>query len=215
MTAQNANPTQPVRRPGRPRGGAISVEQRKHLLDIALQLFAEQGIAETSLNAIARAAGVSPAMLHYYFHSREALLDVVIAERFLPLRQQLVQIFSEHPDDPMNAITRMAETFAGLVEEHRWFAPLWMQEVSGGLLKERMLANHGGGNREAIIHAIERWQQQGKLNPALSPWLLVTSLVSLILVPTAQLQSGLLDASVNRETILSHALALLRQGILQ
>lgn len=215
MVAQNANPTPNARRPGRPRGGAISAEQRGQLLDIALNLFAQQGVAETSLNAIARAASVSPAMLHYYFQSREALLDVIIAERFLPLRQQLSRIFSEHPDDPINAITRMTETFASLVEQHHWFAPLWMQEVSGGLLKERMLASHGRGNHEVIIQAIERWQQQGKLNPALSPWLLVTSLVSLILVPAAQRQSGLLDASVTHETIRNHALALLRQGILQ
>ncbi|KAA1337047.1 TetR/AcrR family transcriptional regulator, partial [Escherichia coli] len=74
------------RRPGRPRGGKRVTASREQLLDIALNLFSRQGIANTSLNAIAREAGVTPAMLHYYFNSREQLLDAMIEERFLPLR---------------------------------------------------------------------------------------------------------------------------------
>jgi AcrR family transcriptional regulator len=35
-------------------------------MDIALTLFARHGIARISLNAIAKEAGVTPAMLHYY-----------------------------------------------------------------------------------------------------------------------------------------------------
>lgn len=62
---------------------------REQLLDIALNLFSRQGIANTSLNAIAKEAGVTPAMLHYYFNSREQLLDAMIEERFLPLRERI------------------------------------------------------------------------------------------------------------------------------
>jgi AcrR family transcriptional regulator len=37
---------------------------RAHALDAALNLFATHGIAPTSLRDIARAAGVTPALLH-------------------------------------------------------------------------------------------------------------------------------------------------------
>ncbi|VTP61902.1 Potential acrAB operon repressor [Leclercia adecarboxylata] len=67
------------------------------MLDIALDLFSRQGIARTSLNAIAKEAGVTPAMLHYYFNSREQLLDAMIEERFLPLRSAIGALFSAHP----------------------------------------------------------------------------------------------------------------------
>ena len=69
------------RKPGRPRGSRPNAENRERLIDIALRLFSQQGIARTSLNAIAREAGVTPAMLHYYFNSREQLLDVMIEGR--------------------------------------------------------------------------------------------------------------------------------------
>ncbi len=68
MTAQKDNgKSLKVRKPGRPRGSRPSGDNREHLLDIALRLFSQQGIGHTSLNAIAREAGVTPAMLHYYF----------------------------------------------------------------------------------------------------------------------------------------------------
>ena len=58
------------RKPGRPRGSKPNTANREQLINIALRLFSQQGIARTSLNAIAREAGVTPAMLHYYFNSR-------------------------------------------------------------------------------------------------------------------------------------------------
>lgn len=132
MTAQKDNgKSLKVRKPGRPRGSKPSGDNREHLLDIALRLFSQQGIGHTSLNAIAREAGVTPAMLHYYFNSREQLLDVVIEERFLPLRSEITAIFAAHPDDPVTALTEMVKTLAELAARYEWFAPLWMQEVIG------------------------------------------------------------------------------------
>ena len=71
MSAQKDN--EAPRRPGRPRGQKSGSANREQLMDIALALFARHGIARISLNAIAKEAGVTPAMLHYYFSSREAL----------------------------------------------------------------------------------------------------------------------------------------------
>ena len=66
--------------PGRP---AASLERnaRDLLLTAATELFAEQGVAATTFAMIAKRAGLTPAMLHYYFQDREELLDVVVEER--------------------------------------------------------------------------------------------------------------------------------------
>src|SRR6516164_4420717 len=82
------------RRPGRPSGA--QGDMREQLLDIALELFARQGVAETTIGAIAREAGVTPAMVHYYFKTRDQLLDMLIEERFVPLRAKLGQAFTDH-----------------------------------------------------------------------------------------------------------------------
>ena len=50
------------------------------MLDVAIQLFAERGIAATTVAQIA-AAGVTSAMVHYYFTNREQLLDAIVEER--------------------------------------------------------------------------------------------------------------------------------------
>ncbi|WP_159098006.1 TetR/AcrR family transcriptional regulator, partial [Klebsiella pneumoniae] len=84
MTAQKDQDA--PRRPGRPRGKKPGTANREQLMDIALTLFARDGAGRVSLNAIAKEAGVTPAMLHYYFSSRDALVTQLIEERFMPLR---------------------------------------------------------------------------------------------------------------------------------
>ena len=213
MAAQKDNDV--PRRPGRPRGKKPGTASREQLMDIALMLFARQGIAHTSLNAIAKEAGVTPAMLHYYFSSREALVDQLLEERFMPLRSEIGQIFIEHPEDPVTAFTLLIEALGTLAEKHNWFAPLWMQEVIGEMpvLRQHMHARFGEDKYHRMLTTVKRWQEEGKLNPALSPELLFTTLISLVLVPFSRLRTDTRLASVSRQTIVSHALTLIRQGI--
>lgn len=130
----------PTRRPGRPSGAARGPEQRSRLLDAALVLFARQGIVDTTLGEIAREAGFTPAMMHYYFKARDQLLDVLIDERFAPLRSALGVPFQENPDDPVAAITQLAQRLVQVASDHPWFPSLWVREVisDGGLLRQRM-----------------------------------------------------------------------------
>jgi AcrR family transcriptional regulator len=201
------------RKPGRPRGGAINVEQRDHLLDIALHLFAQQGIAETSMNAIARNAGVTPAMMNYYFHSREALLDIIIEERFLPVRSRIFAVFVANADAPMLAIEQMVRELASTAQRDCWFAPLWMQEAvsENSPLRLRIQEKFGKEARIKILSIMEGWKKQGKINAQINTVLLMSSLLSLVLVPLVQLRPG--DDDETREAIVQHALALLCKGI--
>ncbi|MFU0965147.1 TetR/AcrR family transcriptional regulator [Kluyvera ascorbata] len=203
------------RKPGRPRGSRPNAENRERLIDIALRLFSQQGIARTSLNAIAREAGVTPAMLHYYFNSREQLLDVMIEERFLPLREQITGVFGEYPDDPVMALSEMVKTLAIVAAQHEWFAPLWMQEVIGEMpvLRQHLHARFGEEKYHATLARVKSWQESGKVNPHLTAELLFTTLLSLVLVPFSRMRNDERLAMLTPEIIVSNALALLRQGI--
>jgi AcrR family transcriptional regulator len=53
------------------------------VLDTAAEMFAEQGYAEVSTNAIARRAGMSPGSLYQFFANKEAIAEA-LAERYLP-----------------------------------------------------------------------------------------------------------------------------------
>ncbi|GAA3242048.1 TetR family transcriptional regulator [Actinocorallia longicatena] len=69
MPAEPATGRETVR-PGRRRG---PTETRPLILKAARELFAEKGFDGVSLRAIARAAGVDPALVHHFFDGKEAL----------------------------------------------------------------------------------------------------------------------------------------------
>ncbi|MBW2382947.1 MAG: TetR family transcriptional regulator [Deltaproteobacteria bacterium] len=54
---------------------------RERILDTAEELFAAHGIQGTSLRALTRRAEVNLAAVHYYFGSKDGLLDAVVGRR--------------------------------------------------------------------------------------------------------------------------------------
>jgi len=65
----------PVRRPAAP------VEMREHILDRAEALFARHGFQGVTVREIARSAAVDPALVHYYFETKQGLFDAVFVRR--------------------------------------------------------------------------------------------------------------------------------------
>jgi len=63
------------RRPGRPAG---SSDSRNRILASARELFASQGIRNTSIRAVAAAAGVDSALVHHYFGTKEKLFAAAV-----------------------------------------------------------------------------------------------------------------------------------------
>lgn len=206
----------PARRPGRPSGVKKGADKRELLLDAALKLFAQFGIGETPLSAVAKEAGVTTAMLHYYFNTREQLLDVLIEERFQPVRAGFTDIFDTHADDPLMAITSMAQCMIDAAVKYPWVAPLWVREVisESGMLKKRMEARNGDANRKIVQESITRWQAQGRLNPDLDPTLLFISLFGLTLFPLASMKMRQDAASpITPDMLRKHVAVLLFHGV--
>jgi TetR/AcrR family transcriptional regulator len=208
-----AAPRKAGRRPGRP-SGAHGAEARERLLDLALGMFAKQGIVETTLGAIAREAGVTPAMVHYYFKTRDQLLDVLIDERFIPLRTELGRAFADPEAEPADALRAFAEALVATVDKHPWFAALWVREVisDGGLLRRRTTERFGD-EKESTIARIEQWQKEGKLNPRLEPSLVFVSLFGLTVFPLATWKWREAGRHLTSEQIARHAVALLTHGV--
>jgi AcrR family transcriptional regulator len=70
------HPPRGARRPGR-RAGAPG-ESRAAILDAARELFANRGFQQTTTRAIAAAAGVDIALIHYFFGSKDKLFAAAI-----------------------------------------------------------------------------------------------------------------------------------------
>lgn len=213
MSTRPANP----RRRGRP-PAEKSADQRARLLQAALDLFAERGIAATPLNAIARRARVTPALVHYYFGNRDRLIDAVIDERLLPLMQDAVAPIADAGNDLHDALLGFARQLMRTLASTPWLPPLWLREVIGvgGLLRERLIDRVAPQVSARIAALASEAQARGALNPALDPRLLLVSLIALTVFPfaAAPIWSRLPgNADIDADTLTRHMLALLQHGL--
>ena len=69
-----------------------STDTRDRLLDVAERLFAEHGFDAVSLRAITTDAGANLAAVNYYFGSKEALIEAVVARLVEPVNRKRIDI---------------------------------------------------------------------------------------------------------------------------
>jgi len=204
------------RRPGRPR--AAGADLRERVLDAALACFARDGIAATPLRAIAQAAQVTPALLHYYFGSKPPLIEAVIAERLLPVIGEMRGQLQHAEDDHAALIAGFVNTAFELIARHPWFPPLWAREVlsDGGALRELIVTRIAPQIPKQFEQRFRAAQQRGELNPDLDSRLLVVSLIGLTLfaAASAPIWRRVFQADdIDTEMLRRLTLALLDRGI--
>lgn len=112
-------------------GGEESPDVREKILDVAERLFAENGVAETTVRAITGEAGVNVAAVNYYFRSKEDLYREVIERRRGPLNGERTRMLAECLEraggkrPPVKEVLRaLAEPSLRLCFEHPHFARL-------------------------------------------------------------------------------------------
>lgn len=205
-------PASGPKRRGRPRGARATEPLQDRLLDAALALFAQRGIADTPLSAVAAEAGVTKAMIHYHFSTREKLLDALIEERFLPLRTSLLQTLRVH-DDPVDALTAFVGNLVAQARACPWLPALWVREVTsqGGLLRAQMRARLDAIGEQRTVARIEAWQREGRLPAGLKPELLLMSIFGMTMLPLAAL-GGTVSAAAT-DAIVENAVTLLTRGV--
>jgi len=204
------------RSPGRP--GGDSEDLRRRLIDAALACYVREGVAAASIKSIAGEAGVTPALLHYYFGNRELLRQAVVEDRILPLLRGVQQELALVSGDVGTLIAAFVSAMSGAIEQNPWWPALWVREVlcEGGALREVLVEQVGRAFLDTFVQRFAQAQQQGDLNPDLDPRLLPVSLVGLTLFPAAgaPVWRQLLDAEdIDNGALQRHTLALLQRGL--
>ncbi len=209
-------PSRRKRAPGRP--AADQADLRERLLDAALACFVERGIAAASLRDIARQAGVTPALVHYYFGDKPQLQQAVIGERLLPVLAKLREPVSQAGDDVAALIASFVHGVGRVVSEHPWLPSLWVREIlsEGGALRDVMLQQVGPVLPKMMAERFSQAQRDGRLNAELDPRLLMVSLVGLTLFPLAgaPIWRALFGADdIDFNDLRRHTLVLLDRGL--
>ena len=67
----------------------MKTNQKEHIMETALQLFASKGYGQTSIALIAREAGVAQGLMYNYFDSKEALLLAIMEQGFAGVQESM------------------------------------------------------------------------------------------------------------------------------
>lgn len=140
---------------------------RRQLVDAAIRVFAEKGVANASIQEIALAAGVANGTFYNHFPTREAVIEAVAVH--------LAQGLSDRIDESYGHITDAAERMAignrryvGLAIEHPDWARMMMDvvltspdliEVTAAFARQDLLLGIRQGrfrvpNQQAAMNAI-------------------------------------------------------------
>jgi len=92
-------------------------ERRETILSAAQGLFADKGLHGVSVDEIARAVNVSPAILYRHFDSKQSLYNTVL-EKFSCQRQSYVDTIVNHGTRFEDALAGMTQVFIENVAEN-------------------------------------------------------------------------------------------------
>lgn len=86
----------------------IRAHNQELILDTAERVFARQGLAKTTTQMIADEAGLPKANVHYYYRSKQDLLDAVL-ERILTMWLHSVSLFNAEEGPKVNLTRYISE----------------------------------------------------------------------------------------------------------
>ena len=129
--------------------GSAADETRQRILDIAVDLFIEQGYAGTSVRDISERLGMTKGSLYYHFASKEDVLTALVT----PLVEDLdafLDAADTTPHDSREATRGLVEHLVGLLDKH-------------GVLLRSLMGDpsvlHGLAIKSSMPHRIVRVQR--------------------------------------------------------
>jgi AcrR family transcriptional regulator len=130
--------------------------RREQLIDAALSVIVDQGYEGISIEAVARAAGVTRPVVYDHFPNLAGLLQTLIAREEERSLSQLADVVPElgYDDDPVEALVGGVRRFLEAVRERptTWRLILLPLEGTPVMVRENV-----EGNRRRILGRIERF----------------------------------------------------------
>ncbi len=162
-------------------------QTRRKIIKAAEEVFFHQGIARTTLEQIARAAGVTRGAIYWNFANKVDLINAVHAEVQMPAEEILKRILADETSDALDKLQKhCVDSLLQLhTDEHinRVYSILLLKcehSEETRLVNERLRES-----KLEMTHNLEnffaRLQQHGHMKPAEEPRLLAFGLYSFML----------------------------------
>ena len=165
---------------GRP-DSASSRNVEAIILEVAEKRFATAGYAATPLRDIAAEASVNPAMIHYYFGSKESLLRTVLEKALLPLAASIEAMQNTGSVSPGEIL----RTLMGTIVSHPHLPYLVMRQVMlpGGVMQPHFIQNLAPRLGGALPGLLGREANHGTVRKDITPQVAALGIMSLAIFP--------------------------------
>jgi TetR/AcrR family transcriptional repressor of nem operon len=167
--------------PGEPKTGRGRAS-RERIVERAAELFAERGIAATSVDEVLAAAGAGKGQFYHYFRSRDELAAAAVGFRCAQVMAGLTAALGG-----VSSLAELERSLAGFVagfeESGMPGCPIGTlaAEVAGRNEEARLQAATGFDVWERLLAgALERMRQRGELRADARPAVLATGLLASI-----------------------------------
>ncbi|MEL6521630.1 MAG: TetR/AcrR family transcriptional regulator [Pseudomonadota bacterium] len=97
-------------------------DKRRHILMVAAEVFAREGIARASMNEVAKACGISKANIYHYYSSKDDLLFDILDSYLSRLRNWICDLDMRGliPEDQLGLVTReFLLAYEGMDNQHK------------------------------------------------------------------------------------------------
>lgn len=102
---------------------------KQAILDAAEEEFLEMGFHGAQTSSIAKRAGVTHAMLHYYFSTKENLYDVFISQKLQEVKNIMFPALLEEGVDFIDRVRTVIDKQFGYIQKHPYLPRFMLNEV--------------------------------------------------------------------------------------
>ena len=161
---------------------APSLSARDQILDAAESLFARQGFAPTTIKEIGGEAQLNPALLYYYFGSKEELYKAVL-QRIVTGFAARMTVVIETAAAPADVIRALVGAQVEFLLRNPNFPKLFMREMIDHEAKhaEAVVLKLAAGLFHRLCGVIERGQHGGVFRADMEPRYAAVSTISQVI----------------------------------
>lgn len=201
---------------GRP-AGADGEKVRLDLLEAARQHFLKSEFKAVSLRQIAESAGVNPAMVNYYFGSKQGLYIAMVEDLVAKLEESVQALGEGHT----LSVEDFSRTYTRLLVENPWWPNFIIREVlfSEGETREVMIQRFASAFAPRLLASINQDISNGHYREELNPALTMISMMGLTIFPflAKPIMESVLNVTLDAdfaEQLSEHNIALFQHGVL-
>lgn len=145
---------------------SVETERREQILLSACEQIAERGVLGLRVADVARRAGVSPGIVHYYFDSKLELIRAAFEDNFNRSLARRAVIFANTTDPAGQVLAELVRSYSPVEPETVQAWHVWVELWAAALQDDELKATHDRAYSrwvDMVEEVIVRGQRKGQL----------------------------------------------------